>query len=340
VKIATFNINNVNKRLPNLLAWLKSSKPDIVCLQELKADQADFPEDALRKAGYSAAWVGQRTWNGVAILSRRSEIVVARRKLPGDAEDAQSRYLKAVIDGIIVVCLYAPNGNPRPGPKFDYKLAWLRRLNRHAAALRKTGAPVALVGDFNVVPTADDIYPTKSWDKDALVRPEARKLSRHCSPRDGRTRFVKCIPTRHRTPFGHTGAAGSSGMRDCALIRTPSRRQIRLARHSPSHRKTSTGRNRRRITCRTIPKIKSGNMPTRCGRRPGCRMAGTRNSGIKRRANWKLTNRVTSLSRPKKTRSRCQSESASGSRHKAFDLNGDITRRVCEWPISLLRHFH
>lgn len=176
MKIATFNINNVNKRLPNLLAWLKSSKPDIVCLQELKADQADFPEDALSKAGYSAAWVGQRTWNGVAILSRRSEIVVTRRKLPGDAKDAQSRYLEAVIDGIIVVCLYAPNGNPRPGPKFDYKLAWLRRLNRHAAALRKTGAPVALVGDFNVVPTADDIYPTKSWDKDALVQPEARKL--------------------------------------------------------------------------------------------------------------------------------------------------------------------
>lgn len=176
MKIATFNVNNVNKRLPNLIAWLKSSKPDIVCLQELKADQADFPEVALRKAGYSAAWVGQRTWNGVAILSRRSEIVVTRRKLPGDAKDVQSRYLEAVIDGIIVVCLYAPNGNPRPGPKFDYKLAWLRRLNRHAVTLRKTGAPVVLAGDFNVVPTADDIYPTKSWDKDALVQPEARRL--------------------------------------------------------------------------------------------------------------------------------------------------------------------
>lgn len=176
MKIATFNINNVNKRLPNLIAWLKSSKPDIVCLQELKADQADFPETPLRKAGYSAAWVGQQTWNGVAILSRRSEIFVTRRKLPGDAKDAQSRYLEAVIDGIIVVCLYAPNGNPCPGPKFDFKLAWLRRLNRHAATLRKTGAPVVLAGDFNVVPTTVDIYPTKSWDKDALVQPQARRL--------------------------------------------------------------------------------------------------------------------------------------------------------------------
>jgi exodeoxyribonuclease III len=176
VKIATFNINNTNKRLPNLLAWLKSSKPDIVCLQELKADQNAFPEAALLKVGYSASWVGQRTWNGVAILSRKAEIFVTRRRLPGDAKDTQSRYLEAVIDGIVVVCLYAPNGNPLPGPKFDYKLSWLRRLNRHAATLRRTGAPIVLAGDFNVVPTADDIYLTKSWDNDALVQPEARRL--------------------------------------------------------------------------------------------------------------------------------------------------------------------
>lgn len=176
MKIATFNINNVNKRLPNLLAWLKSSKPDIVCLQELKADQNAFPEAALRKVGYSAAWVGQRTWNGVAILSRGSDILVTRRRLPGDAKDTQSRYLEAVIDGIVVVCLYAPNGNPFPGPKFDYKLSWLRRMSRHAATLRRTGAPIVLAGDFNVVPMAGDIYATKSWDKDALVQPEARKL--------------------------------------------------------------------------------------------------------------------------------------------------------------------
>lgn len=176
MKIATFNVNNVNRRLRNVLAWLKSAKPDIVCLQELKADQSEFPEDAFGKAGYSAVWVGQRTWNGVAILSRRSDIIVTRRRLPGDPKDDQSRYLEAAIDGIIVACLYAPNGNPHPGPKFADKIAWLKRLNRHAATLRKTGAPIVLAGDFNVVPTPNDIYPTKSWGKDALVQPEARKL--------------------------------------------------------------------------------------------------------------------------------------------------------------------
>lgn len=174
MRIATFNINNVNTRLPNLIAWLESSKPDVVCLQELKADQADFP--ALSKVGYSAAWVGQRTWNGVAILSRGPEIFVTPRRLPGDPKDEQNRYIEAVVDGVVVVCLYAPNGNPRPGPKFDYKLAWLKRLNRHANTLRKTGAPIVLAGDFNIVPTPSDIYPTKSWDKDALVQPEGRKL--------------------------------------------------------------------------------------------------------------------------------------------------------------------
>jgi exodeoxyribonuclease-3 len=174
VKIATFNVNNVNKRLPNLLAWLKSSKPDVVCLQELKAAQSDFPEGALGKAGYAAEWVGQKTWNGVAILSRKSEIVVTRRSLPGDARDNQSRYIEAAIGGVLVACVYAPNGNPQPGPKFDYKLAWLKRLNTHAGKLLKSGAPAVIAGDFNVVPTPNDIYPTKSWDKDALVQPEGR----------------------------------------------------------------------------------------------------------------------------------------------------------------------
>ena len=178
VKIATFNVNNVNKRLPNLLAWLKSSKPDIVCLQELKAKQGDFPENALLKAGYSAAWVGQRTWNGVAILARKRDVIVTRRKLPGDPKDDHSRYLEAAIEGIIVASIYAPNGNPQPGPKFDYKLAWLKRLNQHASELLKAGAPIVLAGDFNVVPTEADIYPTKSWAKDALVQPQARKLYR------------------------------------------------------------------------------------------------------------------------------------------------------------------
>jgi exodeoxyribonuclease III len=174
VKIATFNVNNVNKRLPNLLAWLKSSKPDVVCLQELKAAQAEFPEEPLRKAGYSSAWVGQQTWNGVAILARKSEIVVTRRTLPSDATDVQSRYIEAAVNGVLIACIYAPNGNPQPGPKFEYKLAWLKRLNAHAAKLLKSGASAVIAGDFNVVPTPFDIYPTKSWDKDALVQPEGR----------------------------------------------------------------------------------------------------------------------------------------------------------------------
>jgi exodeoxyribonuclease-3 len=174
MKIATYNINNVRKRLPNLLAWLKAAKPDIVCLQELKSADAEFPAAAIRKAGYHAAWRGQKTWNGVAILSRGAEPVVTRTELPGDPSDTQSRYIEAAVNGIIVACIYLPNGNPQPGPKFSYKLAWFARLTRHAAELYKAGVPVALVGDFNVVPTGFDIYKTRSWDKDALLQPESR----------------------------------------------------------------------------------------------------------------------------------------------------------------------
>jgi exodeoxyribonuclease-3 len=174
MKLATFNINNVNKRLPNLLAWLKSAKPDVVCLQELKAAQDAFPIGAIEDAGYSAAWVGEKTWNGVAILSRRNEIHVTRTRLPGDPADKQSRYLEAAINGVVIASIYLPNGNPQPGPKFDYKLAWFERLIRHARALKRTGAPVALVGDYNVVPTDVDIYRTTSWDDDALLQPETR----------------------------------------------------------------------------------------------------------------------------------------------------------------------
>lgn len=174
MKLATFNINNVNRRLPNLLAWLRSSKPDIVCLQELKATDAEFPVEAIRKAGYRAVWRGERTWNGVAILARGHEPVVTRRALPGDAHDVQARYLEAAINGVLVGCLYLPNGNPQPGPKFDYKLAWFKRLHVHARELLTTKAPVVLAGDFNVAPTAIDIYPTTSWDRDALVQPPSR----------------------------------------------------------------------------------------------------------------------------------------------------------------------
>ncbi len=174
MKIATFNVNNVNKRLPNLLAWLRRAAPDVVCLQELKAAQRDFPEEALTRAGYRCAWVGQKTWNGVAILSRAGEPVVTQTALPGDPADTQSRYIEAAVNGVLIASIYAPNGNPQPGPKFDYKLAWLARLARHSRKLLKSGAPVVLAGDYNVVPTPFDIYPTKSWDDDALVQPESR----------------------------------------------------------------------------------------------------------------------------------------------------------------------
>ncbi|HVG05934.1 MAG TPA: exodeoxyribonuclease III [Burkholderiaceae bacterium] len=175
MKIATFNINNVNRRLSNLIAWLKFATPDVVCLQELKATDREFPIAAIESEGYGAAWCGQRTWNGVAILARNAAPVVTHRALPGDAADTQSRYLEAAINGVLVACIYAPNGNPQPGPKFDYKLAWLERLIEHARGLIGTGAPVVLAGDYNVVPTPADIYPTRSLDNNALVQPASRE---------------------------------------------------------------------------------------------------------------------------------------------------------------------
>ena len=174
MKVATFNINNVNRRLPNLLAWLQSARPDIACLQELKSTDAEFPVDAIGKAGYRAVWRGQKTWNGVAILSRGAEPIITRTALPGDPEDNQSRYIEAAIDGMLVGCIYLPNGNPQPGPKFDYKLAWFKRLHSYGRKLLNAKVPVILAGDYNVAPTDIDIYPTKSWDNDALVQPESR----------------------------------------------------------------------------------------------------------------------------------------------------------------------
>ncbi|MHC6150958.1 exodeoxyribonuclease III [Bradyrhizobium elkanii] len=174
MKIATFNINNVNRRLPNLLRWLKTAKPDIVSLQELKASDAEFPAAALEHAGYGALWQGQKTWNGVAILARKAEPVLIRTALPGDAGDHEARYIEAAVRGIVVTSLYLPNGNPQPGPKFDYKLAWFKRLRAHAAKLLKQDVPVVLAGDYNVAPTPFDIYPTRSWDKDALIQPKSR----------------------------------------------------------------------------------------------------------------------------------------------------------------------
>jgi exodeoxyribonuclease-3 len=174
MKIATFNINNVNRRLPNLLSWLRQSRPDIVALQELKSTDADFPGAAIEKAGYGAVWCGQKTWNGVAILARNAEPVLIRTALPGDARDREARYIEAAVSGIIVTSLYLPNGNPQPGPKFEYKLDWFKRLSAHAAQFIAQQLPVVLAGDYNVAPTPLDIYPTKSWDKDALIQPKSR----------------------------------------------------------------------------------------------------------------------------------------------------------------------
>jgi exodeoxyribonuclease-3 len=175
LKIATFNVNGIRSRLAPLLQWLEKEQPDIACLQELKAPDDAFPIDAIRAAGYGAIWHGQRSWNGVAILARGADPVESRRGLPGDPDDTHSRYLEAAAHGVIVGCLYLPNGNPQPGPKFDYKLKWFDRLIKHAASLYSSGHPVVLCGDYNVVPTDElDIYNPRSWRKDALLQPESR----------------------------------------------------------------------------------------------------------------------------------------------------------------------
>jgi exodeoxyribonuclease III len=175
MRIATFNVNGVNGRLDVLLRWLAEQEPDVVCLQELKAPQAKFPAAALARAGYGAVWHGQSRWNGVAILARNAEPILTRRGLPGEPEDEQARYIEAAVRGVLVGCLYAPNGNPAPGPKFDYKLRWLERLLLHAIELLDTGAPVVLAGDYNVIPDDIDVYNPERWRDDALFRPEVRR---------------------------------------------------------------------------------------------------------------------------------------------------------------------
>jgi exodeoxyribonuclease-3 len=176
MKIATYNVNGVNGRLPVLLRWLEETNPDVVCLQELKAPQEKFPEHAIIDAGYNAIWHGQKQWNGVAILAKADlEIKEVGRNLPGDPEDVQSRYIEAMVNDILVCCLYLPNGNPAPGPKFDYKLSWFKRLHDRAAALLEFKIPVVIVGDYNVMPTDLDVYKPERWVNDALFRPEVKE---------------------------------------------------------------------------------------------------------------------------------------------------------------------
>ena len=175
MKVATFNINDINKRFQNLSAWLLKAEPDVVCLQELKAEHDAFPADKLRALRYEAVWRGERSWNGVAIVARDRVPVLTRSILPGGQNDNQARYIEAAVNGVLITSIYLPNGNPQPGPKFDYKLAWFERLITHAAELMKAGVPVILAGDYNVVPTPQDIYPTRSLDRNALIQPESRQ---------------------------------------------------------------------------------------------------------------------------------------------------------------------
>jgi bifunctional non-homologous end joining protein LigD len=175
LKIATFNVNGIGARLPNILQWLAREQPDVVCLQELKARDAAFPAQELEDAGYGCLHHGQPSWNGVAILARDAEPLLIRKGLPGAEDDTQARYIEAAAHGVIVGCLYLPNGNPQPGPKFDYKLKWFEQLIAHAAGLQAGEHPVVLAGDYNVIPTDLDVYNPRSWQKDALIQPESRE---------------------------------------------------------------------------------------------------------------------------------------------------------------------
>ena len=174
MRIATYNVNSIGARLASLLRWLQETTPDVVCLQELKAPQEKFPEAAIREAGYGVIWHGQKSWNGVAILARGCEPQEIRRALPGDSEDLHSRYIECTVNGITIGCLYLPNGNPVPGPKYDYKLRWLDRLVAHAAELITSGSPVVLAGDYNIIPTDADVYKPERWLDDALFQPKPR----------------------------------------------------------------------------------------------------------------------------------------------------------------------
>jgi exodeoxyribonuclease-3 len=177
LRIASYNVNGVTSRLDVLLRWLDEFRPGICCLQELKTEENRFPRAELERTGYSAIWHGQKSWNGVAILSRIGKPDETHRGLPGDPEDTQSRYIEATVGGtggIVIGNLYLPNGNPWPGPKFDYKLAWMDRLHAHARKLLDDGRPTLLIGDFNVIPTEQDVYKPERWMKDALFSPQAR----------------------------------------------------------------------------------------------------------------------------------------------------------------------
>ena len=225
MKIATFNVNGVNGRLPVLTRWLAETEPQIVCLQELKAPDDKFPEPAIRELGYRAIWHGEKSWNGVAILARDREPMETRRGLPGDPDDAHSRYIEAAVDGILIGCLYLPNGNPAPGPKFDYKLRWFDRFATHAAELLATGIPAVLAGDFNVMPTELDVYKPERWVDDALFRSEVREAFQGLLAQ-GWTDAIRTLHPGERVytfwDYFRNAWARNAGLRIDHLLLTPS----------------------------------------------------------------------------------------------------------------------
>lgn len=233
MKIATYNVNGINGRLPVLLKWLDLAKPDIVCLQELKAPQQCFPERAINDAGYEAIWHGQSHWNGVALLSRVGEIHETRRGLPGDPGDEQSRYIEAAVGGVLIAGLYLPNGNPRPGPKFDYKLAWMQRLHTHLATLVDLKAPVVVLGDFNVIPADQDVYKPERWKDDALFAPEAKAAYHHLLEQGWTDAIRHLHPDETIYSFWHYWRKSferNAGLRiDHLLLNKPAKKRLKTA---------------------------------------------------------------------------------------------------------------
>lgn len=232
MKIATFNVNGVNGRLPLLTRWLAQTGPEIVCLQELKAPDDKFPEPTIRELGYRAIWHGEKSWNGVAILARDREPLETHRGLPGDPDDAHSRYIEGAVGGILIGCLYLPNGNPAPGPKFDYKLRWFDRLAARAADLLATGIPAVLAGDFNVMPTELDVYKPERWTDDALFRPEVREAFRGLLAR-GWTDAIRTLHPGERVytfwDYFRNAWSRNAGLRIDHLLLSPSLAQRLVA---------------------------------------------------------------------------------------------------------------
>jgi len=246
MKIATYNVNGVNGRLPVLLRWLKEAKPDVVCLQELKSPADKFPQKAIKDAGYEAIWHGQKSWNGVAILSRKGTLQEVRRALPGDPEDMHSRYIEAVVNNMVIGCLYLPNGNPWPGPKFDYKLKWFKRLSAHAKKLLAQDVPAALIGDFNVMPTELDVYKPERWVNDALFRIEVRDAFKKLAAQGWTDAIRKLYPKKKIYTFWdyfRNAYARDAGLRiDHFLLSSHLARRLRSAgvdKHVRGWEKTS-----------------------------------------------------------------------------------------------------